>query len=57
MEWQKDIANSVFSMHISNKITDDNLLNPKRPLIFVPGTRTSRLALEKKKVLWNTFGH
>jgi Lecithin:cholesterol acyltransferase len=49
MDWQKDIANSVFSMHISNKLTDDNLLNPKRPLIFVPGTRTSRLAIRKEK--------
>jgi pimeloyl-ACP methyl ester carboxylesterase len=35
-------------MHISNKLTDDNLLNPKRPLIFVPGTRTSRLAIRKE---------
>jgi hypothetical protein len=49
MDWQKDIANSVFSMHILNKLTDDNLLNPKRPLIFVPGTRTSRLAIRKEK--------
>jgi pimeloyl-ACP methyl ester carboxylesterase len=35
-------------MHISNKISDDNLLNPKRPLIFVPGIRTSRLAIRKE---------
>ena len=35
-------------MHISNKISDDNLLNPKRPLIFVPGIRTSRLAIIKE---------
>ena len=35
-------------MYISNKITDDNLLNPKRPLIFVPGIRTSRLAIKKE---------
>ncbi len=40
---------SVFSMHISNKLTDDNILNPKRPLIFVPGIRTSRLAIRKEK--------
>jgi pimeloyl-ACP methyl ester carboxylesterase len=39
---------SVFSMHISNKISDDNLLNPKKPLIFVPGIRTSRLAIRKE---------
>src|SRR5215210_9506066 len=48
MDWQKDIAGSVFSMHISNKLKDDNLLNPKSPLIFVPGTRTSRLAIRKE---------
>ncbi len=48
MNWQKDIADSVFSMYILNKLTDDNLLNPKRPLIFVPGTRTSRLAIRKE---------
>jgi pimeloyl-ACP methyl ester carboxylesterase len=35
-------------MHISNKLSDDNLLNPKRPLIFVPGIRTSRLAIRKE---------
>jgi pimeloyl-ACP methyl ester carboxylesterase len=35
-------------MYISNKLTDDNLLNPKRPLIFVPGIRTSRLAIRKE---------
>ena len=35
-------------MYISNKITDYNLLNSKRPLIFVPGTRTSRLAIRKE---------
>ena len=40
--------NSIFSIHISNKLTDNNLLNPKRPLIFVPGTRTSRLAIRKE---------
>jgi hypothetical protein len=34
-------------MYISNKLTDDNLLKPKRPLIFVPGIRTSRLAIRK----------
>ncbi len=39
---------SVFSMHISNKLSNDNLLNPKRPLIFVPGIRTSRLAIRKE---------
>lgn len=48
MDWQKVIVDSVFSMHISNKLKDDNLLNPKRPLIFVPGTRTSRLAIRKE---------
>ena len=47
-EWQKDFADSVFSMYISNKLTDDNLLNPKRPVIFVPGIRTSRLAIRKE---------
>jgi Lecithin:cholesterol acyltransferase len=35
-------------MYISNKLIDDNLLNPKRPLIFVPGIRTSRLAIRKE---------
>jgi pimeloyl-ACP methyl ester carboxylesterase len=35
-------------MYISNKLTNDNLLNPKRPLIFVPGIRTSRLAIRKE---------
>lgn len=35
-------------MHISNKLSNDNLLNPKRPLIFVPGIRTSRLAMRKE---------
>jgi pimeloyl-ACP methyl ester carboxylesterase len=30
------------------KLTYGNLLNPKRPLIFVPGTRTSRLAIRKE---------
>jgi pimeloyl-ACP methyl ester carboxylesterase len=35
-------------MYISNKLLDDNLLNPKRPLIFVPGIRTSRLAIRKE---------
>jgi pimeloyl-ACP methyl ester carboxylesterase len=35
-------------MHISNKLSNDNLLNPKRPLIFVPGIRTSRLAIRKE---------
>ena len=35
-------------MHISNKLSDVNLLNPKRPLIFVPGIRTSRLAIRKE---------
>ena len=35
-------------MYISNKLTDYNLLNSKRPLIFVPGTRTSRLAIRKE---------
>ena len=39
---------SVFSMHISNNLSDDNLLNPKRPLIFVPGIRTSKLAIRKE---------
>ena len=39
---------SVFSTHISNKLSNDNLLNPKRPLIFVPGIRTSRLAIRKE---------
>ena len=58
MDWQKDIADSVFSMYILNKLNDDNLLNPKkRPLIFVPGIRTSRLAIRKENGLWNTFGH
>jgi pimeloyl-ACP methyl ester carboxylesterase len=35
-------------MYISNKLTNDNLLNSKRPLIFVPGIRTSRLAIRKE---------
>src|SRR3712207_2491566 len=35
-------------MYISHKLTDDNLLNSKRPLIFVPGIRTSRLAIRKE---------
>ncbi|HEU4822140.1 MAG TPA: hypothetical protein VFS97_01830 [Nitrososphaeraceae archaeon] len=35
-------------MYKSNKLIDDNLLNPKRPLIFVPGIRTSRLAIRKE---------
>jgi pimeloyl-ACP methyl ester carboxylesterase len=35
-------------MYILNKLTDYNLLNSKRPLIFVPGTRTSRLAIRKE---------
>jgi hypothetical protein len=35
-------------MHISNKLSNDILLNPKRPLIFVPGIRTSRLAMRKE---------
>ena len=35
-------------MHISNKLSNDNLLNPKRPLIFVPGIRTTRLAIRKE---------
>ena len=35
-------------MYISNNLIDDNLLNPKRPLIFVPGIRTSRLAIRKE---------
>ena len=35
-------------MYISDKLTDDDLLNPKRPLIFVPGIRTSRLAIRKE---------
>jgi pimeloyl-ACP methyl ester carboxylesterase len=35
-------------MYISSKLTDDDLLNPKRPLIFVPGIRTSRLAVRKE---------
>jgi len=49
MDWQKDIADSVFSMYILNKLNDDDLLNPKkRPLIFVPGIRTSRLAIRKE---------
>jgi hypothetical protein len=39
---------SVFLMHISNKISYDDLLDPKRPLIFVPGIRTSRLAIRKE---------
>ena len=39
---------SVFSTHISNKLSNDNLLNPKRPLIFVPGIRTTRLAIRKE---------
>jgi pimeloyl-ACP methyl ester carboxylesterase len=35
-------------MYISNKLSNDNLLNPKRPLIFVPGIRTSKLAMRKE---------
>lgn len=45
---QKDNVDSVFSMYISNKLSNDNLLNPKRPLIFVPGIRTSKLAIRKE---------
>jgi hypothetical protein len=30
MDWQKDIADSVFSMYILNKLNDDDLLNPKK---------------------------
>ena len=35
-------------MYISNKLSNDSLLNPKRPLIFVPGIRTSKLAIRKE---------
>ena len=50
MQWTgRKILRTRYPNHISDKITDDNLLNPKRPLIFVPGTRTSRLAIRKEK--------
>ena len=48
-------------MYISNKLSNDNLLNPKRPLIFVPGIRTSRLAIRKEngslEHLWPLMPH
>lgn len=48
-DWHRNIENLVFSIYISNKITDDYLLDPiRRPLIFVPGIRTSRLAIRKE---------
>jgi len=48
IDQQNDIVNWVSSIFISNNLSDDNLLNPKRPLIFVPGIRTSRLAIRKE---------
>ena len=35
-------------MYISNKLSNHSLLNPKRPLVFVPGIRTSKLAIRKE---------
>ena len=35
-------------MYISNKLSNHSLLNPKIPLIFVPGIRTSRLAIRNE---------
>jgi pimeloyl-ACP methyl ester carboxylesterase len=50
MQWTgRNILRTPYSQCIYQiKLTYDNLLNPKRPLIFVPGTRTSRLAIRKE---------
>jgi pimeloyl-ACP methyl ester carboxylesterase len=50
MQWTgRKILRTQYSQCIYQiKLTYGNLLNPKRPLIFVPGTRTSRLAIRKE---------
>lgn len=48
MQTRKEIAESFFSNFKTNKLVDQNLLIPKRPLIFVPGIRTCRLAIRKE---------
>jgi pimeloyl-ACP methyl ester carboxylesterase len=50
MQWTgRNILRIPYSQCIYQiKLTYDNLLNPNRPLIFVPGTRTSRLAIRKE---------
>jgi len=50
MQWTgRKILRTQYSQCIYQiKLTYGNLLNQKRPLIFVPGTRTSRLAIRKE---------